>query len=272
MARFHKQNEVVVFVVLVVGLSWIPWYLGSPDILTAMPSALALIMAFALGGKEGGMSLLRSAVRWRVGWGWWAVAAFGMVGIYFAGLAAFLATGGEAPSFGALRNEFLLVPIFLVVVFLPFNGPVGEELGWRGYLLPRLQSGRMGPLGASLLIGIVWGLWHLPVFFNESSVQGSLGFEFLAPFVAGSVASAVIMTWLYNRTRASVLVAGIIWHASTDFWGPLILTDISIAAGPGGSVELEGALYAAVLVVLVLAATAIAVSTRGRLGYRPPSD
>jgi hypothetical protein len=122
------------------------------------------------------------------------------------------------------------------------------------------------------LIGVVWGLWHLPVFFNESSVQGSLGFEFLAPFVAGSVASAVIMTWLYNRTRASALVAGIIWHASADFWGPLILTDISIAAGPGGSVEVERALYAAVLVALALTATAIAVGTRGRLGYGPPSD
>ena len=130
----------------------------------------------------------------------------------------------------------------------------------------------MGPLGASLLIGVVWGVWHLPEFFNETTVQGSLGFEFLAPFVLGSVASSVIMTWLFNRTSGSVLVAGIIWHAATDFWGPLVLTDASLAAGPGGSVSVDRGLYSAVLVVLVLTGVAIAVATRGRLGFRSSSD
>ena len=201
MMRFLRQNDVAVFVVLVVRLSWIPWYMGSPEILTAMPSALALILAFSLGGKEGGMALLRSVGRWRVRWSWWGIAVFGMLGIYLIGLVGFMAIGGEAPSFFALRNEPLLVLLFVVIVFLPINGPVGEEFGWRGYLLPKLQSGRMGPLGASFLIGIVWGLWHLPVFFSETGIQGSLGLGFLAPFIAASVASSVIMTWLFKAPR-----------------------------------------------------------------------
>ncbi|MEJ2216900.1 MAG: CPBP family intramembrane metalloprotease [Gemmatimonadota bacterium] len=267
MSRFLRENEVSAFLVLVIGLSWIPWYLGSPDVLTAIPSSLALVMAFAHGGKGAGMALIRSAVRWRVGWVWWAWACCGMLGIYLVGLGAFAVFGGTVPHFGVFRTEPLFAPVFLVIVFLPVNGPVGEELGWRGYLLPRLQDGWLGPLGASIVIGTVWGVWHLPVFFNDTSVQGSLGLGFLLPYIVGTVASSVIMSWLFNRTGGSVLVAGIIWHAATDFWGPLVLTD----SLTGGAVAVGRGLYSAVLVILSLVAVVIAVATRGQLGYRPPS-
>ncbi len=154
-----------------------------------------------------------------------------------------------------------------MIVLLPFNGPVGEELGWRGYALPRLQQ-RAGPLIASLVIGAIWGIWHLPNFFNPSSVQASLGLGFLPFFVVGTIADSVLMTWLYNKSKGSALVAGIIWHHATDFWAPMFLADFSLAAGAEGTVTINQTLYLIVLALLIIAAVVLTILTKGQLGYR----
>ncbi len=267
MKSFIRQHQIFIFFVLVIVLSWFPWYVGiAPETATFMPSLLGLVMAFAVGGKQGGLDLLRSAVRWRVLPRYWLIAWFGPLLIFVIGLGIYLILGGQAPSFMVFRQEIHLLPIWLLVMFLPFNGPIGEELGWRGYVLPRLQQ-NFGPFIASLLIGTVWGIWHLPSFFNSESVQGSLGLLFFIPFVVGTIANSVIMTWLYNKTKASVLVAGIIWHAATDFWAPMFLADFSIAAGSGGTVTVNQTLYAIVLVVLAFVAASLAIVTKGQLGY-----
>lgn len=224
-------------------------------------------MAFYIGRKKGGMNLLRSAGRWRVKPRYWLFAWFGPLLLFAIGLGIYLIFGGQAPSFTAFREELNLIPVFLLVVFLPFNGPIGEELGWRGYVLPRLQQ-RSGPLIASLVIGTVWGIWHLPSFFNPISVQSALGWGFFIPYVVGAIANSVIMTWLYNKAKASALVAGIIWHAATDFWAPIFLADFSIATGPGGVVSVNQTLYAIVLALLVVVAVILIVATKGQLGFR----
>lgn len=265
---FLKRHQIIIFFVLVIVLSWFPWYAGiAPETATFIPSLLGLAMAFAVGGKQGGLNLLRSVVRWRVQPRYWLIAWLGPLFIFAIGLGIYLIFGGQPPSFTVFRQELHLLPIFLVVMFLPFNGPVGEELGWRGYVLPRLQH-RSGPLIASLVIGAIWGIWHLPSFFNPESVQGSLGLGFLIPYVVGTVANSVIMTWLYNRTKASALVAGIIWHAATDFWAPMFLADFSIAAGSGGAVSVNQTLYAIVLAFLAFVAVILTILTKGQLGYR----
>lgn len=272
MKPFLKQHQTPIFFVLVIVLSWFPWYAGiAPETITFMPSLLGLAMAFAAGGKRGGLNLLRSVGRWRVQPFYWLVAWFGPLVIFVMGLGIYLIIGGQAPSFTVFRQELHLVPVWLIVVFLPFNGPVGEELGWRGYALPRLQQ-RSGPLIASLVIGAIWGIWHLPSFFNPTSVQASLGLVFLLPYVAGTISNSVIMTWLYNRTNASTLVAGIIWHAATDFWGPMFLADFSLAAGPGGTVTVNQTLYGIVLALLAFVAVILAVLTKGQLGYSGTTD
>jgi hypothetical protein len=76
------------------------------------------------------------------------------------------------------------------------------------------------------------------------------------------------MTWLYNRTNASTLVAGIIWHAATDFWGPMFLADFSLAAGSGGTVTVNQILYAIVLALLAVVAVILTIMTKGQLGYK----
>ena len=275
MRTFLKRHQITIFFVLVIILSWFPWYAGiAPETATFIPSLLGLAMAFAVNGKQGGLNLLRSVGRWRVRLRYWLIAWFGVLVIYGIGLGIYLIMGGQAPSFTVFRQELHLLPIWLVIVFLPWNGAVGEELGWRGYALPRLQQ-RSGPLIASLVIGTIWGIWHLPSFFNPTSVQASLGLVFLIPFVVGTIANSVIMTWLFNRTKASALVAGIIWHAATDFWAPMFLADFSIAAGSGGTVTVNQTLYAIVLALLAFIAVILAIMTKGQLGYRGtmhPSD
>ena len=275
MRTFLKRHQITIFFVLVIILSWFPWYAGiAPETATFIPSLLGLAMAFAVNGKQGGLDLLRSVGRWRVRPRYWLIAWFGVLVIYGIGLGIYLIMRGQAPSFTVFRQELHLLPIWLVIVFLPWNGAVGEELGWRGYALPRLQQ-RSGPLIASLVIGTIWGIWHLPSFFNPTSVQASLGLVFLIPFVVGTIANSVIMTWLFNLTKASALVAGIIWHAATDFWAPMFLADFSIAAGSGGTVAVNQTLYAIVLALLAFIAVILAIMTKGQLGYRGtmhPSD
>lgn len=249
-------------------MSWFPWYAGiAPETTTFIPSLLGLAMAFAIGGKQEGLNLLRSVGRWRVQPRYWLIAWLGPLLIFAIGLGIYLIFGGQVPSFTVFRQELHLLPIFLLVMFLPFNGPLGEELGWRGYVLPRLQQ-RSGALIASLVIGTIWGIWHLPSFFRPESIQAVLGLGFLAPYVVGTIANSVIMTWLYNKAKASALVAGIIWHAATDFWGPLVLADLSIAAGPGGGVSINQTLYSIVLALLAIVAVILIYLTRGQLGYK----
>ena len=126
----------------------------------------------------------------------------------------------------------------------------------------------MGPIAASLIIGAYWGFWHLPDFLVEGTLQSSLGMVFFLPFILSTIANSFIMTWLYNRTGHSTLIAGILWHAGTDFWGPLLLSDLSLRAAQEGDVSpaLDPMLYGIALAMIVLAAVIVGFVTKWRLG------
>lgn len=197
--------------------------------------------------------------------------------LYLIGLGIHLLLGGAPPPFTMIREELYLVPLYLVlVVLMPWNGPVGEEFGWRGYALPRLQD-RYGPLTASLVIGTVWGVWHLPTFFAPlgvlSALVSAVGLVFIIPYTLTTIANSIFMTWLYNKTKASALIAGIIWHAAINFWAPLILSDSSLVAAREGThlPTIAPALYMTVAVVLVAAAIMLLITTKGELGYINPN-
>ncbi len=113
------------------------------------PSLVAFVLAGIEGGTAGVGQLLAQAGRWRFGIGWYAVAILLAPLIWVVSLGMALLLGGRGPE---VRLDFL-VPV----------AAIGEEFGWRGYALPRLQD-RMGALPASLLIGVIWAAWHLPYF------------------------------------------------------------------------------------------------------------
>ena len=178
--------------------------------------------------------------------------------MYLLGVLIYWIATKEYPPFTMIRDELHLIPLYLVlVVLMPWQGPVGEEFGWRGYMLPCLQ-GKFGPLLASILIGSFWGFWHLPVFFAGQAVipamVDSVGFIFVIPYVLGTIANSVFMSWLYNRSRGSALIAGIVWHAATNFWAPVLLSNSSLVAARQGIdlPTIPSSLYLIVLAVQVI--------------------
>jgi membrane protease YdiL (CAAX protease family) len=127
-------------------------------------------------------------------------------------------TWGEAAR-GAVSNPLSLIASILFATLIPFI----EELGWRGYVLDRLQEKRSA-LISSLILGVVWSLWHLPMFFIEGSYQAGLGIGTLEfwLFFLSIVPLTFVFTWIFNNTGRSTLGV-ILFHAMVNFTGELIL-------------------------------------------------
>lgn len=186
---------------------WLAWH---------VPPSLAFwiglpIATFGTAGLTGGWTdvkdLLLRMIRVRVpGWTW-LIALVGvpaLAWVVVAGSAALgrpASVGSELPVGGLAGALLLNAWMFLLT----------EEVAWRGFALPRLQQ-RMRPLVADMLLGGIWALWHLPLFFVDGSFQSRVPF---AGFVLSTVAISVLIGWLYDRARGSVLVVAI-FHATTD--------------------------------------------------------
>ena len=157
------------------------------------PAMAAIIMAAITDGKPGVTALLSRTVRWRVGLPWYVV-ALGLPTLLS------LATAGLAVVLGAGVLQFGQLTVLDFVVFVLV---VGEELGWRGYALPKLLETRSA-LTASVILGVVWSLWHLPTFFSSSAPQQGLP---IVAFVLMTIEYSIIMSWIFLHTRGSVLIA-----------------------------------------------------------------
>lgn len=127
-------------------------------------------------------------------------------------------TWGEAAR-GVVENPLSIIASILFASLIPFI----EELGWRGYVLDRLQE-RHNALISSLILGVVWSLWHLPMFFIEGSYQAGLGIGTLEfwLFFLSIVPLTFVFTWIFNNNHRSTL-AVILFHAMVNFTGELIL-------------------------------------------------
>ncbi|MBC8506634.1 MAG: CPBP family intramembrane metalloprotease [Anaerolineales bacterium] len=274
MKNFVNRFQFAIFVILTFVLSWFPWYAGiAPEVMAMGPSIAAFIVVLVVGGKRGFIDLMRPFGRWRAKLGLWAIAILGPAVLYLIGLGVHLLLGGKAPPFIMIREELNIIPLYLImVVLMPWNGPVGEEFGWRGYALPRLQT-KYGALFASLIIGAIWGIWHLPSFFAPQGVVGAIaaavGMIFILPYTLGTIANSIFMTWLYNKSKASALLAGIVWHAAINFWAPVLLSDSSLVAAREGThlPTIAPNLYLTVLAVQVMGAIILVITTKGNLAY-----
>lgn len=190
---------------------------------TIVPSLVAIVLSVIEGGGRGVRELLGQALRWRFGMGWYALAVLLMPLVWLVALFIGKLAGGPAP---VVRIDFL-IPI----------AAIGEEFGWRGYALPRLQK-RIGALPAALVIGLVWAAWHLPYYAYPAIHPLPLGIDFTF-FAMALISESVLATWLYNSTGGSVL-ATIIYHHSIHLasimpvvpgvLGTAILTLVNIAA------------------------------------------
>ncbi len=168
---------------------------------------LATYLTAALsGGWPAVRDLLSRLIRWRVPLLWYGVALLLMPLLALAAIAVFAPFG--AAQVGILLSAAGLLPSFLFQIFFFW---LTEETAWRGFALPRLQV-RYNALTASLILGLLWAIWHTPLWFIPGSFQSGLSFP---GFLLLTIAQAVLFTWLFNHTRGSVLLAAL-FHASAD--------------------------------------------------------
>jgi membrane protease YdiL (CAAX protease family) len=266
MVNLIRKYPMAFFLFLTFLISWLPWYSGGQGILVFGPTLAGLLTTALVAGKDGMRELWQRAIHGRVGWKWWLVALFLPAGLTLIAVGIHWLLGGDIPAFTFIKKEWYLLPLFFLITMV--GGPLGEEFGWRGFALPRLQE-KWNPLLASVILGMVWGLWHLPQFFNPTAIHYELGLGRMPLYVLAEVGLAILMTWVYNKTRGSLLVGGLIYHNADNFWGTVLLTQATMSSALGGSdiahVDLQ--LWMISALVGLAAAVIIAVATRGKLGY-----
>jgi membrane protease YdiL (CAAX protease family) len=125
-------------------------------------------------------------------------------------------TTGNTPQLVLLSQPLSIIAYFFAILF--FFGPVPEEFGWRGYLLDRLQA-RWIPLVASLLLGVIWAVWHLPSWFIDGTFQSSTPFW---AFLIFTIALSVLFTWVYNHTGGTLALA-LLFHTMFDLANALFV-------------------------------------------------
>src|ERR671916_1592147 len=202
---FVRRHPLVVFFVLAYVLTWplIPLVSVSP--LWGFPALFgpalaAIIVAVVTDGAPGLRDLLGRLVRWRVEARWYAVVLGLPVVLALIAAGLHLLLGPQTSvDFGALS----------VLNFVVFVLIVGEELGWRGYALPRLLAERSA-LAASLILGALWSAWHLPTFFVPGAPQYGLPFS---AFALLTLAYSVTIGWVYVHPRGSVLIVSLLHGA-----------------------------------------------------------
>ncbi len=204
-----RAQGTVPFFLLTFAVTWglqLPGVLAKHGLLPGDPNAYLplaglgifgpLVAATTLSAREGGKAAVKrlyaGLLRWRVNVGWYLVALV-LPGALLTGLLVLLNLAGRQGPIGYFPSAAALV--FAVVI------SVSEEVGWRGYALPRLQE-RWGAFAASTLIGVVWYLWHIPMFIGQG-IPLDLVFVMLLFFTGGSL----FFTWIFNGTRGSILLA-----------------------------------------------------------------
>jgi len=202
------------FFALTFAWSWACWVLSSIMKTEASVTARALFLIGGFGpgiaavsvvgfccGRIGLLHWLGRCLQWRVGWCWFGLALALPVIVMGMAAAVHVLLGGTMPPSPAIGHGLMVAANF-VLVFL-VGGPLGEEFGWRGYALPELQK-RWGWQTASIVLGALWGIWHVPLFYINGTSQSQTS---ILTFSVSAVALSVVFSALFNQTRQSVLPA-----------------------------------------------------------------
>ena len=209
-----SSSPVIVFLALALGITWGAYAIRFAFEDTALEYPLTFVMKFgpslagviatAWYGRVGGLRELFSRVlKWRVSPKWYLLVLLGPVVVFAVAIGGYSLLGGSGARTFRWEGAATLTALgslFLVRLFA--GGGFGEELGWRGFLLPVLQE-RDGPLRASIVIGLWHGLWHLPAY-------GIVGAGLLTIF---TTSMSVVATWIYNETAGSVFLIAVL-HAA----------------------------------------------------------
>lgn len=237
--------------------SWpVPFALSAAIAPFAGPFLAAFIMTGLSEGRQGIRCLLKRIVQWHVGFRWYL---FALIGIPIITLLGAIVLPGTLASFQMSWQLLLTYPLSFLIT-LVIGGPLGEEPGWRGFALPRLQRAQ-GPLIGSLILGILWAFWHLPYFWMPEWGTPKEDMLDIVYFVLASLALTFIYTWVFNNTKNSLFIV-ILIHASNDaffinqLFSSRLVTDTLLPFVLGFGT------FALLLVVF----------TRGNLGYKSDKE
>jgi len=265
--NFLKRHSLVIGIILMFLYTW-PIDLSNAGILPfQFPFAIyitlgwgfifvSVIMTGLTLGKEAVIALLKRYLQWRVGWKWFLAALLLEPICIIAGVYLDAALTQVPPDFSnviayELFGASASLPLFVLPFFLVEIIINGEEIGWRGYVLPRLQT-KYSASTSTLILGVVWGFWHLPKYLSHFDAVA------FAWFMLHIMAFAVILTWLYNNTRGSLLMVAIC-HAISNTVGIFVPMASTVSS------ENMGSYIIYVLLELVAAVVILFVSGPARL-------
>lgn len=252
------MTAIVRFIALAFAITWLLWLtvmragaggtspvmtLGGPVFLVGVfaPGIVAVFLTAVDEGQEGVRALLSRIVRWRVDARFYAFAVLLMPVTKLVVALLHRALTGKWPVFGETQPALLLAATALSTIF-----QAGEEVGWRGYLLPRLSK-RAGLGTASLLVGVIWSAWHLPLFYATGTDTYHQSFPLFALQVT---AYSVALAWLYWRTSGSLLLP-MLMHAAFNNMKDIVPSH-GVAAGSPFTLESTLVLRLSVLLLWVV--------------------
>jgi uncharacterized protein len=257
-----RKYPVIWFYLLAFGISWLgmisivlsargiapfdnPYFQWLSIFYVIGPALAAVIASQVSEGKAGVGDLLKGMLRWRVGLVWYVVAGLGPVGLLTLSQAVTRLLG---LPIAITMPQINLSPYLIFSFAVSFFANTCEEIGWRGFALPHLQK-RYNALIATLIVGTLWALWHLPLVF----LAGPMSEDPFLWFIT-IVTNTFIYTWIYNSTKGSILLVAIL-HVSLNMFGTFI-TGVSPVA--------YALLNCVVAIILIAMFGSINLSRRGR--------
>ncbi|MFC1993357.1 CPBP family intramembrane glutamic endopeptidase [Chloroflexota bacterium] len=259
-----KKHQVVAFFIIVFVISWGLWI---PDIIITGGKVSLLIYAGGFGPflsaifvtlivekRPGLHKWFRRTFRFRINVLWYLLGAlFLPIGVVLLQFGLYLFFGGQPDFSNSLPWWLYLINLPIVMLFAGGN----EEPGWRGFALPKLLI-KQNPLVASLIIGIIWAVWHIPIFFNSEWSGAGTSFVW---FLANTVGLSLIMTWLYYKSSRSVFPVMLFHQATNIIWNYFPMPD-DVLTGVDDFIVLKTIVYWTIAIVLIIV-------TKGHLSYQP---
>lgn len=264
---FLKRQPLISMYIIMLLLAWsvmIPQALYSQGLISSplplwlelltgwAPGIAAVLVSAVAAGRSGVRNLLGRFLIWRVGFQWYVLALFLLAAVILGGIGLHVLFGGAMPSIPAAGAPLWQIALIFIVTVLAGVLINTEEIAWRGFALPRLQS-RYNPLVAVVLLAIPEVLLHLPLFWvRENPFYHNVGVFWFSAF---SVAALFIYAFIFNKTKGSLLIVTLL-HASQNAWANL-LSDNTV--GP----------FQYTVALLWMVAIALIFLTKGQLGYEP---
>jgi membrane protease YdiL (CAAX protease family) len=261
MTNFLKRHSLIIGIALMFLYTWtidlsnsgiLPFKVPFPIYITLGWGFIfaSLLMTGLTLGREAVITLLKRFLIWRVGWKWILVPILLLPSLQFASvLLIFWLTRVPMDFSRPMIREIvpLNAPLLaLIIPWLVFEILTnGEEWGWRGYVLPRLQA-RFNALTSSLIVGVIWSVWHIPKFLG-TGMRGERSFVW---FTIAHLALAVLYTWLYNNTRGSLLLV-VLFHAAQNTTGMFLPVKFAVPGGIEQNLLVVLYIVAAVVVTFV---------------------